>query len=65
MARPPKCRRVAFIPELTYFKPTGMPLRVLEEIQVTVEEAEAIRLKDLEGMEQEKCAEKMNISRPT
>ena len=65
MARPPKCRRVAFIPELTYFKPAGMPLRVLEEIQVTVEEAEAIRLKDLESIEQEKCAEKMNISRPT
>ena len=65
MGRPPKCRRVAFIPELTYFKPAGIPLRVLEEIQVSVEEAEAIRLRDLEGMEQGKCAERMNISRPS
>ena len=65
MPRPTKWRRVAFIPEVTYFKPAGIPLRVLEEICLTVEEAEAIRLKDLEGLEQEQCAEKMNVSRPT
>ena len=65
MARPFKCRRVAFVPGVTYFKPAGIPLRALEEVQLTVEEAEAIRLKDLEGLEQEEGAEKMNISRPT
>ena len=65
MPRPPKCRRVAFIPEVTYFKPAGIPLRVLEEVHVSIEEAEAIRLKDLEGLEQEQCAERMSISRPT
>jgi len=65
MSRPPKCRRVAFLPEVTYFKPAGIPLRVLEEVVVSVEEAEAIRLKDLEGLEQEQCAERMSISRPT
>ena len=65
MSRPPKCRRVDFIPEVTYFKPAGIPLRFLDEIRLSVEEAEAIRLKDLEGLEQEQCAEKMNISRPT
>jgi len=53
------------MPGVTFFKPAGMPLRALEEIQLTVEEAEAIRLKDLEGLEQEEGAEKMNISRPT
>ena len=37
----------------------------LEEVGLLVEEAEAIRLKDLEGLEQEECAEKMNISRST
>ena len=37
----------------------------LEEIRLLVEEAEAIRLKDLEGLEQEECAQKMNISRST
>lgn len=65
MPRPTKCRRVVFIPEVTYFKPAGIPLRILEEVCLSVEEAEAIRLKDLEGMEQQQCAEKMNISRPT
>jgi predicted DNA-binding protein (UPF0251 family) len=65
MPRPPKCRRVAFLPEATYFKPAGIPLRLLDEIRLSVEEAEAIRLKDLEGLEQGQGAEKMNISRPT
>jgi len=65
MPRPIKWRRVAFMPEVTYFKPAGIPLRVLEEICLSVEEAEAIRLKDLEGLEQEQCAKRMSISRPT
>jgi predicted DNA-binding protein (UPF0251 family) len=65
MSRPPKCRRVEFLPNVTYFKPAGTPLKDLEEVGMSVEEAEAIRLKDLEGLEQEQGAEKMNISRPT
>ena len=65
MSRPPKCRRVEFLPDVTYFKPAGIPLRDLEEVCMSIEEAEAIRLKDLEGLEQEQGAEKMNISRPT
>ncbi len=65
MPRPPKWRRVEFLPEITYFKPAGVQLKQLEEIILTVEELEAIRLKDLEGLEQEECAERMGISRPT
>ena len=65
MPRPPKCRRVEFLPDVTYFKPAGIPLRVLDEVQLSVEEAEAIRLKDLEGLKQEESAKKMNISRQT
>jgi uncharacterized protein len=65
MARPFKCRRVAFIPGVTYFKPAGIPLRFLEEINLSVEEAEALRLKELEGLEQEQGADKMNVSRQT
>jgi predicted DNA-binding protein (UPF0251 family) len=56
---------VAFLPEATYFKPAGVPLRLLDEVILSVEEAEAIRLKDLEGLAQAPSAEKMNISRPT
>lgn len=65
MSRPPKCRRVEFLPQLTYFKPAGVPIRELTEVVLTVEELEAVRLKDLEGLEQEACAEKMRVSRPT
>jgi len=65
MPRPPKARHVEFLPEVTFFKPAGIPLRELEEVILTIEELEAIRLKDLENLEQGQCAEKMNISRPT
>lgn len=65
MSRPPKCRRVEFVPQLTYFKPAGVPIRDLTEVTLTIEELEAIRLKDLKGLEQEACAEKMGVSRPT
>ena len=65
MPRPIKCRRVAHIPGTIYFKPAGIPLSELDEIVVSVDEIEAIRLKDIEGLEQEQGAEKMNISRPT
>ncbi len=65
MPRPPKRRRVAFLPSVTYFKPAGIPLRTLEEVQLSVEEAEAVRLKDLDGLEQEQGAGRMKVSRPT
>ena len=65
MSRPQKCRRVAFLPNVTYFKPAGIPLRALEEVLLSLEEAEAVRLKELEEMEQEEGARRMNISRPT
>lgn len=65
MSRPSKCRRVEYLPEMTYFKPAGIPLRSLEEIRMSVEEIEALRLKEMEGLEQEQGAEKMNVSRST
>ena len=65
MPRPRICRRVKFLPETTYFKPAGVPLRELEEVVLTVDEFEAIRLKDMERLEQEECAKKMKISQPT
>ncbi len=65
MPRPPKRRRVEFVPNITYFKPAGVPLRELEEVTISVEELEALRLKDIEGLDQEESAQKMNVSRPT
>ena len=65
MGRIPKFRCVASVPEVTFFKPVGIPYRLLKEVCLSVEQAEAIRLKDLEGLEQTDCARRMNISRPT
>jgi predicted DNA-binding protein (UPF0251 family) len=65
MPRPFCCRRVGFNPRFNYFKPRGIPTDQLQEIVMTLDETEAIRLADLNGMYQEQAAECMNISRPT
>ena len=65
MGRQPMRRRVDSIPRVTYFKPAGVPLSGLEEVRLSVEEAEALRLKDIEGLEQDGCAKKMKVSRST
>jgi len=65
MARPFRCRCVRCMPGTNYFKPRGIPLTTLEEVNLTVDEFEAIRLADLEGLYQEESAKKMEISRQT
>jgi predicted DNA-binding protein (UPF0251 family) len=65
MGRQPRWRRVDFLPQVNYFKPAGMPLAQLQEVRLSIEEAEAIRLKDIDGLEQEDCAKKMCVSRTT
>lgn len=65
MARPVKLRHVTQLPSTSFFRPVGIPVNVLQGVRLLVEEVEAIRLKDLEGLEQEECAERMHISRPT
>lgn len=65
MARPFRCRCVRCMPGTNYFKPRGVPLTTLEEVNLTVDEFEAIRLADLEGLYQEESAREMEISRQT
>jgi len=65
MVRPRICRRIFFQPDVTYFKPAGIPMRALEEVSLTYEETEAIRLIDYEGERQEIASKKMKISQPT
>lgn len=65
MPRHPKCRQVESEPLVTYFKPAGIPRHALEELTLSVDELEAIRLKDREGLNQEECAQRMHVSRPT
>jgi len=63
--RPFCCRRVAGEPAVSIFKPIGIPVRHLDEIVMTLDEFEAIRLADLEGLYQEQAAMQMKVSRPT
>jgi uncharacterized protein len=65
LGRQPLWRRVDSIPNVSLFKPAGVPPAKLQVLLISIEEAESIRLKDLEGLEQEECAKKMNVSRPT
>lgn len=65
MPRPFKCRFVENLPPADYFKPRGIPLSELELVNLTVDEFEAVRLADYEGLYQEQAAKRMGVSRPT
>ncbi len=65
MPRPPIERAVGSVPRFTLFKPAGVPARELEQLRLAVDELEAIRLVDLEGLSHEQAAEVMGISRQT
>ena len=65
MVRPHKSRMVAFNPDISYFKPRGIPMVDLSEVQITIDEYEALRLSDLMGMSYEEAANSMEVSRAT
>lgn len=65
MARPTKWRKIEYVPAVSNFVPSEKELSEVPENIIKLEELEAIRLKDLEGLEQGECANKMQISRPT
>ena len=65
MSRPVTPRRINFQPGVTYFKPAGVPMRSLEEVVLKYEEVEALRLKDVDGLDQTVAAKKMKIYQPT
>lgn len=63
--RPKHCRWIEKIPEVTQFMPSGIPIEKLELVKITVDELEAIRLADLEGLYQEQAAVMIKVSRQT
>ena len=65
MPRPRLDRKIRFNLEITYFKPQGVPMNMLETIELTTEEIEAIRLKNIEELDQVESAIKMNTSQST
>ena len=56
-------RFIEMIPEATFFKPAGIPMRELEIVEISYPEIEALRLVDYKGMTQEEAAVQMGISR--
>jgi predicted DNA-binding protein (UPF0251 family) len=65
MVRPTKDRLVAFNPDVSYFKPRGIPLLELEEVVLKIDECEAIRLADLKNLSHEEAGRRMGVSRAT
>ena len=65
MVRPVKPRRVSFNPNVTYFKPRAIPLSMLEEVDLGIDEIEAIRICDFKEQSQVEAAKKMKVSQST
>ena len=65
MVRPLKSRRLGCAPAASYFKPVAIPLCALDEVVLALDELEALRGVDLEGLLQAEVAERMGVSRQT
>ena len=65
MGRPVNCRKIDSEFNYTYFKPRGVPMSELQEVTLSVDELEALRLTNLEELYQEDAAKKMGVSRQT
>ena len=65
MPRPSKCRCVGSLPGVVDFKPRGIPMHALQEVYLTFDGHEALRLSDLEGLDQGTAAQRMGVSRQT
>lgn len=65
MPRPKRWKLIGENPAVTFYKPQGIPLRNLENVEITHEEWEVLRLKHVENLNQTASAEKMQTSRST
>jgi uncharacterized protein len=65
MVRPRSCRCIQFKHKCNCFKPQGTRLNQIETINLTVEELEALRLKNVKNLNQIDCANKMKTSQST
>lgn len=65
MPRPRLFRKIGFYPNVVYFKPQGIPMRDLEVVELTLEEVEALRLKNIDTLDQTEASIKMKTSQST
>lgn len=63
MPRPVRCRRIEHMPVYRSFSPDDITAG--ESVRMTVDEYEAVRLLDVEGLTQKACADRMNVARTT
>lgn len=63
--RPRGFRKIDFEPSVTFYKPQGVPMRLLEIVELTHEEVEALRLKNIQELDQNEAADKMQTSQST
>jgi predicted DNA-binding protein (UPF0251 family) len=65
MPRPKIPRFIRFNPDVLYFKPRGIPLYELEEVVLQADEAQALKLYEVDSLDQTESAKRMKISQPT
>ncbi|MBN2891295.1 MAG: DUF134 domain-containing protein [Bacteroidales bacterium] len=65
MPRPCKNRKIRGKLNSNHFKPAGIPLSEIEEIELLMEEFEALRLTYVEDLPQEESSKRMEVSQPT
>ena len=65
MSRPRRLRRILEEPQIRCFKPEGTNRDSSESVKITIDEFEAMRLRDYHNIQQKRSAEIMGISQPT
>lgn len=65
MTRPRCCFRIGYCPPAGYFRPIGRPAKRPSVVEMTAGEAEALRLKNIVGLDQTESAERMGVSQST
>ena len=65
MPRPKLYRKIQFNPNVTFYKPQGIPLKNLKVVELSLEEGESLRLRNVEEMDQTQAAKEMNTSQST
>jgi uncharacterized protein len=65
VSRPRKRRRCRRFDGDRVFKPRSIPMTALAEVRLGLDELEAMRLCDLEGLDQEAAGRRMAVSRGT
>jgi uncharacterized protein len=65
MVRPRKIKMINFEPDVIYFKPRAVPLNQLEEVEITLDEMETLRLSNLKKLSQADAAKRMHVHQST